>query len=126
MSKIFPTCQTGGGGHLPEAARLLLLEADLLPAACPLVAGLHHVTQVALLVVALDVRVVVVDCAGVVVVDGSLVRLAPPGWRRRLRLLLLPRPQGRPDRQLPLDAGARVGAVQGTVTAVSVETVATD
>ena len=126
MSKIFPTCQTGGGGHLPEAARLLLLEADLLPAACPLVAGLHHVTQVVLLVVALDVRVVVVDCAGVVVVDGSLVRLAPPGWRRRLRLLLLPRPQGRPDRQLPLDAGARVGAVQGTVTAVSVETVATD
>ena len=126
MSKIFPTCQTGGGGHLPEAARLLLLEADLLPAACPLAAGLHHVTQVVLLVVALDVRVVVVDCAGVVVVDGSLVRLAPPWWRRRLRLLLLPRPQGRPDRQLPLDAGARVGAVQGTVTAVSVETVATD
>ena len=126
MSKIFPTCQTGGGGHLPEAARLLLLEADLLPAACPLAAGLHHVTQVVLLVVALDVRVVVVDGAGVVVVDGSLVRLAPPGWRRRLRLLLLPRPQGRPDRQLPLDAGARVGAVQGTVTAVSVETVATD
>ena len=126
MSKIFPTCQTGGGGHLPEAARLLLLEADLLPAACPLAAGLHHVTQVVLLVVALDVRVVVVDGAGVVVVDGSLVRLAPPGWRRRLRLLLLPRPQGRPDRQLPLDAGARVGAVQGTVPAVSAETVAPD
>ena len=133
FSRLPPTCETGGGGHLPEVPRrALLLEADLLAvlhAPGSLGVGLHHVVQVVLLVVALYVRVVVVvvvvegAVVVVVVTAGSLVRFTPPGRRRRLHslllsgggqslLLLLFVGQSRPDGQLPLDTGAGVGAVQ--------------
>ena len=150
-AKIFdrnpPTCEIRRGGHLPEVPRrALLLEADLLAvldAAGCLGVGLHHVVQVVLLVVALYVRVVVVvvvvegAVVVVVVTAGSLVGFTPSGRRRRLHslllsgggqslLLLLFVGQSRPDGQLPLDTGAGVGAVQGTVAAVSVQTVPTN
>ena len=104
LEKIFswlpPTCETGGGGHLPEVPRrTLLLEADLLAvlhAPGSLGVGLHHVVQVVLLVVALYVRIVVVEgIVVVVVVAGPLVRFAPSGWWRRFHFLLLPG-SGRP------------------------------
>ena len=149
-AKIFdrnpPTCEIRRGGHLPEVPRrALLLEADLLAvldAAGCLGVGLHHVVQVVLLVVALYVRVVVVVVVEgavvvVVVTAGSLVGFTPSGRRRRLHslllsgggqslLLLLFVGQSRPDGQLPLDTGAGVGAVQGTIAAVSVQTVPTN
>ena len=151
-AKIFdrnpPTCEIRRGGHLPEVPRrALLLEADLLAvldAAGCLGVGLHHVVQVVLLVVALYVRVVVVvvvvvegAVVVVVVTAGSLVGFTPSGRRRRLHslllsgggqslLLLLFVGQSRPDGQLPLDTGAGVGAVQGAVAAVSVQTVPTN
>ena len=73
----------------------------------------------------------------VVVTAGSLVGFTPSGRRRRLHslllsgggqslLLLLFVGQSRPDGQLPLDTGAGVGAVQGAVAAVSVQTVPTN